>query len=192
MSKKLSKEARRDQLLDVALRLVETEGTGGLTLARVADLAGVTKPIAYEHFETREGLLLALFRRFDKKTEEAVMNALSVGSDSAGDALDIIARTYVGCFVSAGRAFGAILNALAASPVTQAIRLDWRDELAVATSAIFGKRGGSANIDPQSALIGLFGAAEALSEHAAAGRLTEEKAAAMLSHLLQTVLIGKQ
>jgi AcrR family transcriptional regulator len=74
--KKLSKELRREQLLDEALKLVRMEGTGGLTLARLAEAAGVTKPIAYEHFETREGLLMALFTRIDRKTEAAVMSAL--------------------------------------------------------------------------------------------------------------------
>ncbi len=34
-----------------------TKGTDALTLGHVAECAGVSKPIAYEHFGTRAGLL---------------------------------------------------------------------------------------------------------------------------------------
>ncbi|MHC8285601.1 helix-turn-helix domain-containing protein [Pseudomonas sp. XS1P51] len=33
-------------------------GTDALTLATLAERAGVTKPVAYEHFRTRSGLLI--------------------------------------------------------------------------------------------------------------------------------------
>jgi AcrR family transcriptional regulator len=56
-----SREQRR-QLLDVAWQLVREEGTEGLSLGRLAEQAGVTKPVVYDHFETRTGLLVALYR----------------------------------------------------------------------------------------------------------------------------------
>src|SRR5262245_12468652 len=78
-SKRLDKEARRRQLLDTALAIVREEGTQALTLGRLAERAGVTKPIAYEHFGTRSGLLIALFRDYDARTTEAVHVALRAG-----------------------------------------------------------------------------------------------------------------
>ncbi|MBC8136296.1 MAG: helix-turn-helix transcriptional regulator, partial [Fibrella sp.] len=56
----MSKAQRREQLLQVAYEIIRSEGTDELTLARVAEQAGVTKPIAYEHFGSRSGLLIAL------------------------------------------------------------------------------------------------------------------------------------
>ena len=76
--KRLSREARRRQLSDVAWQIMQTEGSEALTLARVGDAAGVSKPVVYDHFTTRHGLLAALYDDFDRRqTEkmEAAMNA---------------------------------------------------------------------------------------------------------------------
>ena len=58
--RRLTREQRARQLLDVAWALVGDEGTDALTLGRLAEAAGVTKPVAYDHFVTRNGLLAAL------------------------------------------------------------------------------------------------------------------------------------
>ena len=61
----MTREQRTRQLLDVAWALVRGEGTGALTLGRLAEAAGVTKPVAYDHFVTRNGLLAALYDDYD-------------------------------------------------------------------------------------------------------------------------------
>ena len=43
--KRLSRDERRRQLLDVAWQLVRDEGTDALSLGRLAEQAGVTKPV---------------------------------------------------------------------------------------------------------------------------------------------------
>ncbi|MDT0267243.1 helix-turn-helix domain-containing protein [Streptomyces sp. DSM 44915] len=43
-------------------------GADGLTLVTLAEEAGVSRPITYDHFGTRPGLLLALYRRLDGST----------------------------------------------------------------------------------------------------------------------------
>lgn len=65
--RRLSREERQRQLLDVAWRLVREEGTEALTLGRLAEQAGVTKPVVYDHFGTRPGLLAALYQEFDAR-----------------------------------------------------------------------------------------------------------------------------
>ena len=60
--RRMSREERQRQLLDVAWRLVREEGTEALTLGRLAEQAGVTKPVVYDHFSTRPGLLAALYQ----------------------------------------------------------------------------------------------------------------------------------
>ena len=59
---RLSKQARREQLLDVAVAIVRTQGADGLTLVTLAEAAGVSRPITYDHFGTRPGLLLVAGR----------------------------------------------------------------------------------------------------------------------------------
>jgi AcrR family transcriptional regulator len=73
------------QLLDVAWQLVREEGTEGLSLGRLAEQAGVTKPVVYDHFETRTGLLVALYQEYDARQTAMLDNAL------AGSAADLMA-----------------------------------------------------------------------------------------------------
>src|ERR1700742_2760181 len=73
---RLPSSERRAQLLDTAAALVRTEGADALTLARVAEGAGVTKPIVYGHFDTREGLLAALYDQIDQRQTTATAAAL--------------------------------------------------------------------------------------------------------------------
>ena len=72
--RRLSREDRLRQLLDMSWRVIRDEGTDALTLGRLAERAGVTKPVVYDHFGTREGLLTALYRDFDAR-QTATMTA---------------------------------------------------------------------------------------------------------------------
>ncbi|MCE7009746.1 TetR/AcrR family transcriptional regulator [Kibdelosporangium philippinense] len=56
-------EQRREQLLDAALRVVVTQGHSAATMDAVAEQAGVTKPVVYSQFRSRNELLTALLRR---------------------------------------------------------------------------------------------------------------------------------
>ena len=62
--KRLRKEDRRVQLLEVARGIVRQQGTEALTLGYLAERANVTKPIPYDHFGDREGLLMALYQDY--------------------------------------------------------------------------------------------------------------------------------
>ena len=100
---RLSRADRRQQLLDVARALIEKEGADAVTLALVAEKAGVSKPMAYDHFETRTGLLLALLEDADRhyegvarariaaapETVEAIAAALTAAIEANGDARDV-------------------------------------------------------------------------------------------------------
>ena len=74
--RRLAREDRLRQLLDVAWQLVSDEGTEALTLGRLAELAGVTKPVVYDHFVTRAGLLAALYEDFDRRQNQVLADAL--------------------------------------------------------------------------------------------------------------------
>ncbi|NQD94392.1 helix-turn-helix transcriptional regulator, partial [Pseudomonas sp. CrR25] len=65
--RRLPRDERQRQLLDVAWRLIREEGTEALTLGRLAEQAGVTKPVVYDHFGTRAGLLAVLYQEFDAR-----------------------------------------------------------------------------------------------------------------------------
>jgi AcrR family transcriptional regulator len=52
-------EATREAILDAAHRLLARSGPEGVSLSEVARLAGVNRGTAYQHFDTREGLIEA-------------------------------------------------------------------------------------------------------------------------------------
>src|SRR5262245_23893328 len=107
-SKRMAKDKRRRQLLDTALAIVRDEGTDALTLARLAERAGVSKPIAYEHFGTRAGLLVALFRDYDDRATLAMRAALAEGGKTLQDVASILSATYLDTCLSMGPEVSAI------------------------------------------------------------------------------------
>ncbi len=75
--RRLSRDERQRQLLDVAWKLISDEGTDALTLGRLAAEAGITKPVAYDHFGTRNGLLVALYQDFDVRQTALIDAAIA-------------------------------------------------------------------------------------------------------------------
>ncbi|HET9076406.1 MAG TPA: TetR/AcrR family transcriptional regulator [Acidimicrobiales bacterium] len=52
--------ARRNQLLDVALERFAARGYFDTSMEEIADAAGVTKPVLYQHFQSKQHLFLEL------------------------------------------------------------------------------------------------------------------------------------
>jgi len=79
MSQRLSASARREQILDVALDVFANSGFHGASMNDIAEAAGVTKPVLYQHFDSKRDLYQALIEEvgnrlrtnIDKATAEA-------------------------------------------------------------------------------------------------------------------------
>jgi AcrR family transcriptional regulator len=67
---------RRAQLLVVARRVFGRAGFHGVSMDEVAKEAGVTKPILYDHFNSKEELYVALLDADASSLEERVRSAL--------------------------------------------------------------------------------------------------------------------
>ena len=101
---RMTRANRRRQLLDLAWTLVREEGADALTLGRLADVAGVTKPVVYDHFSTRAGLVVAMFEEYDAEQSAALDAAVAeVGDGGVVDTARAIAVSYVDCVVRHGR-----------------------------------------------------------------------------------------
>ncbi len=66
--------ATRQRILDCAASLL-AEGEGNLEMAWVAKAAGVSSGLAYHHFGSKEGLLVAVVNDFYDRVEEASLMA---------------------------------------------------------------------------------------------------------------------
>lgn len=87
--RRLSKESRGEQLLDIAERLIVANGYEATSIEDIARAAGVTRPILYDHFGSKEGMLLACCRRARSQFEASLTAALS---GAEGDVAALVER----------------------------------------------------------------------------------------------------
>ncbi|OCJ03513.1 TetR family transcriptional regulator [Rhizobium sp. AC27/96] len=172
---RLSREDRYRQLIEVAWRIVGEEGTEALTLGRLSERAGVTKPVVYDHFATRPGLLAALYREFDERQNSVMDGALQASALDLIDKATVIATSYVDCVLLQGREIPGIIAALAGSPELEAIKREYETafiEKCRATLAPFASTRSIAT----AGLWAMLGAAESLSYAASKGDITPQQA----------------
>jgi AcrR family transcriptional regulator len=183
---RMTKEERRRQLLETAFEIIRTEGTDALSLVRLADRAGVSHPVPYEHFKTREGLLLALFRDYDERLGESMRAAVAAQAESLEDVARILSAAYVDGVVAAGSECAEVSAALAGNETTRSFRQESRDfyvrELreAFAPFVALDSRPGAA------LLVGIHSATEGLAHAAAAGRMSRSAAVSAAT----TIMLG--
>jgi AcrR family transcriptional regulator len=181
--RRLSREERHRQLMDVAWRVVREEGTDALTLGRLAEQAGITKPVVYDHFGTRTGLLIALYREFDDRQTVQLQAALRTGEPTLAGRAAVIASAYLDCVLAQGREIPGVVAALTSSPELERVKRD--------CDAAFREtcRGALAPFAPAGAIApaglwAMLGAAEALSAAAANEEITAAEARAELAETI--------
>ncbi len=182
--KRLPKEARRRQLLETALVIVRTEGADSLTLGRLAERSGISKPVVYDHFGTRSHLLIALYRMIDTERVASFLASMSGGARTRMETVQALAKAYILCAGNVTDAFHAVGAALAGS-----------DEKAEVFQELLGNcvRMFVAVLKPHTALdaeelerrcIGLVGAGEALAGAMVQGRCDESEAISCFAALI--------
>ncbi|WEV28485.1 TetR/AcrR family transcriptional regulator [Streptomyces sp. 71268] len=186
---RLSKQARREQLLDAALGLVRARGADGLTLVTLAEAAGVSRPIVYDHFGTRAGLLLALYRRLDERHRAASTRALAAAAPNARAIADVLSAAYFACATDIPE-FAALSAALKGDPEMEAARHEMLDSYTRAMAAAFAPHSGLEPEAIQLRCVGLLSAAEALATELDRGRTTAAEATAALADLIVGGLAG--
>ena len=173
--RRLSREDRLRQLLEVAWQLVREEGTEALTLGRLAEAAVVTKPVVYDHFVTRPGLLAALYQDFDGRQTALMDAALAASEPTLASRASVIASSYVECVLLQGNEIPGVIAALASSPELEKIKAEYQAifmEKCRSALAPFAK---GAQIGA-AGLRAMLGAAEALSHAATTGEITATEA----------------
>jgi AcrR family transcriptional regulator len=72
---------RRSQLLEVALERFAAAGFHGTSMEDIADAAGVTKPVLYQHFGSKRTLYLELLETVGQELQEEVRAAVAAEND---------------------------------------------------------------------------------------------------------------
>jgi len=72
----MTRADRRDQLLDTAQQVFTQRGYATASMDDVADAAGVTKPVLYDHFGSKDGMLAAVIERAGQQMLDATTGAV--------------------------------------------------------------------------------------------------------------------
>ena len=98
---RMPKDQRRVQLLDAANDVFTTRGYHASAMDDIAEAAGVSKPVLYQHFSSKLDLYLALLDRSCERLVEVVSDSLASTQDNAERVTAAIGAFYD--FVSSAR-----------------------------------------------------------------------------------------
>jgi AcrR family transcriptional regulator len=181
---RLSREDRYLQLVSVAWAIIREEGTEALTLGYLSERAGVTKPVVYDHFGTRSGLLAVLYQDYDHRQAVVMDKALAESGELLADKAAVIANSYVECVLNQGSEIPGIVSALNGTPELETIKCEYECGFIEKCRGILSpyiKQGEISN----AGLWAMLGAAEALSSAAVRQQISAEEAK---NELVETIL----
>ncbi|MGE6736600.1 TetR/AcrR family transcriptional regulator, partial [Streptomyces sp. NPDC059900] len=159
----------------------------GLTLVTLAEEAGVSRPIAYDHFATRPGLLLALYRRLDERHRAAITRALQDAAPSAGEIARVISVAYFAC-ATAMPELGAVSAALRGNPEVEALQRELADSYTDLMAAALLPYSRLAPSALRLGCVGMLGAAEAIAAELNRDRATDDEAVTALTDAILGLL----
>ncbi|MFJ5457481.1 TetR/AcrR family transcriptional regulator [Pectobacterium sp. CHL-2024] len=180
---RLSREDRHIQLIKAAWQIIREEGTEALTLGHLAEQAGVTKPVVYDHFTNRSGLLAALYKEYDAR-QTAIMDDMIRKTDPVLDKLAaVIANSYIDCVLLQGREMPNVMAALTGTPELEQIRQEYDATFTEKCRDLFAPFCAGTPLH-DAALRAMLGSAEGLSYAAVKGIITEQQAKDELFHVI--------
>ena len=117
---RLTPEQRREQLLDVVLDVIDTDGVGAVSMDAVARRAGVTRPVVYNHFTDSNDMLRASLDRESKHALAQLIEAIPArGDDDLGAAFHRFFEVHLHAVTDAPQRWRSIF--LIAPSVTPAL-----------------------------------------------------------------------
>jgi AcrR family transcriptional regulator len=91
---RLSADARREQILEVSIKVFGRAGYYGASMNDIADAAGVTKPVLYQHFDSKSDLYGALLDEVGAR----MIGAITKETANAVDGREQSARGFLAYF----------------------------------------------------------------------------------------------
>jgi TetR/AcrR family transcriptional regulator len=86
----------RERLMETAIGMFAEKGYAGTSVREIVEQAGVSKPVLYYYFQSKEGLFLAILDKAENLQKELLIQVL----ESAGNVLDrlliLYRRVYAG------------------------------------------------------------------------------------------------
>ncbi|MEZ5140092.1 MAG: TetR/AcrR family transcriptional regulator [Acidimicrobiales bacterium] len=108
-STRLPAAERRRQLLDVALEVFAANGFHETSMNDVAEAAGVTKPVLYQHFASKKALYSELVDEMGARLERAIWEAAS-GAEGPRQQVEAGFQAYFRWAIGQGAAFRVLFS----------------------------------------------------------------------------------
>ena len=179
--RRMSKAERRAQLLEVARELIREAGTDELSLGRVAARAGVTKPLVYDHFGDRAGVLAELHREFEARQRAVLVAALDDAAPELAVVAHLMAGAYIDCCLAEGRELADVLAALEGSAELRSVRQEAEDAYVAMCRAALEPVAGPIDTAAMDVIVG---AGDALVRSMHADRISAARARSALAHVI--------
>ena len=87
------KQHTRQKLIEATMEVIASEGFSGVTMAKVAEKAGLSRGIGNFHFQSKEQLLLETLRTLYKEFDDGWRNAVANAGSSPVDQLKDLIKT---------------------------------------------------------------------------------------------------
>lgn len=185
---RMSKHDRHEQLLMLAAEMVTQEGADRLTLQTLAERAGVSKPITYNHFGDRKGLLTQLYQGYDDRLIRDIRAINQPDNATLADLANTLAIAYFSCVVRNGHVYDAVIAALCSYPDFT----DLRTRICRFFVAFYREHFSSVadvNTSQKTAvLIAMYGASDELARAVTNGDLSKDEAISTLTALIISML----
>lgn len=100
---------RKEEILLVTLELAAENGLSNVSMAQIAEKIGIKKPSLYNHFKSKEEIIVAMYQYFRNESKEALsLTDIDYGTlvkgKSMEEALNQAVLNYVN-MISGGKCF---------------------------------------------------------------------------------------
>ena len=86
----------RERLLETAIGMFAEKGYAGTSVREIVEQAGVSKPVLYYYFKSKEGLFLAILEQAEDLQKQLLSEVLKSEGDVLNRLLRLYRRLYVG------------------------------------------------------------------------------------------------
>ena len=183
--RRLSKADRHRQLLTTALEVVRSQGADALTLGHLATCAGVSKPVVYDHFGSRSGLLIDLYRWIDSERIETFRQAMAANCKDRDETIVCLADAYIRCAADLTGEFHIVGAALAGSADKAGVYGELLDQSVAMFVSVLRPFSELSDTAATQLCIGLVGAGEGLSAAIVRGKLADADAISAFAEIIR-------
>jgi AcrR family transcriptional regulator len=182
---RLPRLARRRQLLDAAMEVFVARGYHAAAMDEIAERAGVSKPVLYQHFPGKQELYLALLDESVGRLVEAVASAVRSTSDNR-QRVNATFAAYFGYVAEHSGTFKLVFESDFSSEPAVRARLDAADrECADLISQVIREDAGLADDEAYLLSIGMIGMAQVSARYwlSTLGSIPREAAEQLVARL---------